>query len=548
MSKTQKTFMAGAMILAVAGVLSKVLGAIFRIPLTNFIGAEGMGYYQAAYPVYTLILIVSQAGFPVAISRLVSERVVVGDYYGAHRVYRVSLTVMAIVGTFFTLLLWFLAEPLTRYLEDLNGAVHAMRAIAPAIFFVTIMSAQLGYFQGLRNMRPSAVIQVVEQLFRVGIGLLLAYLLLSKGKDYAAAGATFGATAGGIAGFLVVMLIYIAFRRTRGFDARLEASHIRFQDQQQSVKTILSRLFAITIPITIGASIMPIMYNLDLVIVANRLSAAGWNPEDVRSMYGQLTAMAGSVVNLPFVLTEAMAISIVPTVVAAWKMRDTRFLHRNVTLSIQVTSIIAMPCMIGMMALAKPIMLLLYPTQKEDAIAAAPSFFILAIGILFLGLNTSLTAVLQGVGRQGVPVRNMFIGALFKALFTFVLTGIPALNIRGAAAGTVIAYLIAAVLNTLAVKKYTRARIEWSKSILRPFISALVMGGLAYLSHKLLLGILGNSLSTLVGVALGGICYVVMLFVTKAVTEEELAGFPKGKTLVKMYRKVLTRNSKGARM
>lgn len=539
--------MGGAMILAVAGALTKILGAIFRIPLTNLIGSDGMSYYQAAYPVYTLAIIISTAGFPVAISRLISERAVHGDYYGAHRIYKVSFALMGALGGGLFLLLWFGAVPLTKYLDDLQGSIHALRAIAPALFFVTIMSAQLGYFQGMRNMRPTAVVQVTEQLFRVFVGLGLAWFFLPKGLEYAAAGATFGATAGGIAGLLVVMLIYIAFRRTPGFDRRLESSYRRFAGQEEPVMSILRRIFAISIPVTIGASIMPIMYNLDVLIVTNRLSASGLEPEAVRSMYGQLTAMAGSVVNLPFTITEAMAISLVPTIVEAFQTRDAPFLHRNVRLGVHATMILASPCAVGMMVLAKPIMLLLYPLQKEDAAAAAPSFFILALGIIFLSLTQSLTAVLQGVQHQGLPVINMLIGAVFKGVLTFFLTA-TALNIRGAAVGTTVAYAVAAVLNLRSVQKYTKTRILWGKTVIRPLISAVVMGGFALLTYKLLSGVAGNSIGTLAGILVGALVYVVMLLATKAVSEEDLAGFPKGETLVKLYRKVLTRMPHNARM
>ncbi|MDR1027958.1 MAG: polysaccharide biosynthesis protein, partial [Clostridiales Family XIII bacterium] len=422
----KKTFMHGALILTAAGVISKILGAFFRIPLANLIGAEGMGYYQAVYPVYTLLLTISIAGFPVAVSRMVSERVAFKDYYGAHRVFRVSLAVMTVLGAALFLALFLGADLVIGYVETLSGAVYAMRAIAPALFFVTVMSAYMGYFQGMRNMKPSAAVQIVEQFFRVLIGLLLAFFLVASGKEYAAAGAMFGATAGAAAGFILILIIYRGVMKQQSFKTRIAESRRAFRGERQSLSRVLYLLFAISVPITIGSAIMPIMSNIDLAIVANRLSDAGWEPEQVRAMYGQLTGMAAPIINLPQVVTQAIAISLVPTVTTAFKTEDMPFLRHNVVLGIRTTMLLGLPCAVGLMTLSEPIMKLLYPARIEDAVAAAPSLFILSSGIVFFMSIQTLTGVLQGVERQMTPVVNLLVGAVCKAILTYVLTGIPA--------------------------------------------------------------------------------------------------------------------------
>jgi stage V sporulation protein B len=513
------------------------------------IGAEGMSYYQAAYPIYILFLTISIAGFPVAVSRMVSEKIAFDDYHGAHRVFKVSFVVMGLLGLVLFSLLFFSADFISTHIKDLDGSVYAMKAIAPALFFVTIMSAFLGYFQGMRNMMPSAIIQVTEQLFRVITGLMLAWYLLRQGKEYAAAGATFGASAGSIAGFLVIIIIYAIAMRKDGVKDRIsDTSCCAAAGGTQTFGQITRTLFAIAVPITIGAAVMPIINLIDLPIVTDRLAASGWDSEAVRVLYGQLNGLAQPVINMPQIITQSIAISLVPTIVIAFKKKDTEFLQYNVSLSIRTALILSLPCAAGIMVLAKPIMLLLYPLQRSDAIGAAPALFILAVGIIFLSLIQTLTGVLQGIGRQMIPVRNIAIGAACKVVLTFVLTGIPSINIMGAAFGTVAAYFVAGVLNVHAAQKYTGTIVDWSRTLLRPLLAVLVMSAVVFSAYHLLSLAFGNAIAAIAAIILGAVSYVIFIFVFRAITAEELALFPKGEFLVKIYRKVLTRTSKQGKM
>jgi stage V sporulation protein B len=547
----KRTFLYGAVILTISGIISKILGAVFRLPLANLIGAEGMAYYNGAYPIYVLLLTISIAGIPVAISRMVSERVTFGDYYGAHRVFKISLAVMTLLGALLFAILFFGADSLTGSLSGLADSVYAMRAIAPALFFVTVLSAFLGYFQGMQDMKPSAVVQVVEQLFRVVVGLMLAFVLVAQGRHFAAAGATFGATAGAAIGLLTAVIIYRRLKKGPVFSEHIRESRLANEANgaaPQPVGDVLKSLAAIAIPITIGSIIMPIMQNIDLLIVTRRLADSGMDAELVRSLYGQLTGLAGPLINLPQVVTQGIAISLVPTIVAAYKTGDSKFLHYNVSLSVKTTMLVAMPCSVGLIVLAGPIMRLLYFTKIDEAVSATPSLFILAFGVVFLASVQTLTGLLQGVERQVVPVVNLFIGAGCKAVITYVLTGIPEINIKGAALGTVVAYVVATVLNVIAVKKYTGARMEWKDVLAKPLVCSLVMGAAAFAVYHALSLALGNGMSAAGGVGAGCIVYIIMIFVTKTVTESELAHFPKGEALVKIYRKALTRVRGNARI
>jgi stage V sporulation protein B len=309
----------------------------------------------------------------------------------------------------------------------------------------------------------------------------------------------------------------------------------------ENTSSILLKIFVIAVPITIGAAIMPIMNAIDLGIVMRRLQDTGWTYEAANGLYGQLTGMAGPLINFPQVLTQAVAMSLVPAIAAAYKQRDMKFLQHNVQLGLRTSILIGLPCALGLMALSGPIMQLLYPMQKASAASAAPMLFIMAIGVIFLSTVQTLTGVLQGIGKQMIPVRNLFIGAIAKAIITYTLTGVPGINVKGAAIGTVVAYIIASTLNIMAVKKYTGTKFNITLTYVKPALSGLVMGAIVVICYRLLFGFLGNAISTILSIAVGAIVYVVMVLMTKAITDEEIKMLPKGKKLAKIINRFKSR-------
>lgn len=534
----RKTFLQGAVVLGVAGLIIKVMGAVFRIPLANIIGDTGMGYYQTAYPVYVLLLTLSTAGVPVAISRMVAERNALGNNYEAYRVFRISFALLFAIGISSSAVLFFGAEAIVTHLGN-PGAKMAMMSIAPALLFVPMMASFRGFFQGLQNMNPTAISQVVEQLFRVSAGLTLAVVLVDRGLEYAAAGASFGATAGSVVGLLTVVGLFLYHRRS------ILEGVVRIKgERSESSSRILIQILAIAIPITIGAAIMPIMNTIDVAIVIKRLAASGFTPDAANSLYGQLTGMAGPLINFPQVLTQAIAMSLVPAVAAAYKRKEMDFLRYNVELGLRTSLILGLPCALGLMTLSEPIMLLLYPAQRASAVSAAPSLFILSFGVIFLATVQTLTGVLQGIGRQLISVRNLAVGALAKVVLTYYLTAIPSVNIRGAAVGTVCAYIVASTLNLLAVIKYTGTRFDLRLTIIKPLISGLVMSAFVFATHRVVYIVLGNimdsinkanALATLLAILVGVLVYFVMLLKTRTITSEELKLLPKEDKWIRLF-------------
>jgi len=523
-----KTFVKGALILGMAGLTIKGLGAAFRIPLTNIIGDDGMGYYQTAYPIYVLFLTIATAGLPTAISRMVAERLAIDEPGEAHRVFRLSFRLLLSIGLLSSALLYFGAETITRLIRE-PDAVYAMKATAPALFFVPLMASFRGYFQGRQNMAPTAISQVVEQLFRVSIGLGLAVYFLPRGLQYAAAGASFGATAGGAFGLIGIWLLYMV--RKSDF---AESSELAGEKAKESARSILWGLLLIAVPITVGAAIMPIINAIDTAIVKARLVEIGYDSDVARGLYGQLTGMAAPLINFPQILTQAVAMSLVPVVASAYRRGQKDFMRQNIALGLRFALLLSIPGAVGMAVLAKPIMLLIYPLQKASAISAASCLVILAWGIVFLATIQILTGVLQGVGKQVIPVRNLLIGALVKIVATYVLTGIPSINVRGAAIGTVAAYVTAAGLNVFAVRKYTGVAFDAQNMLIRPVLSAGVMGAIVFAMHAGMRAVVGNSVATLISVSAGVAVYCYMILATGAVSAQELRALPRGDKLANL--------------
>lgn len=544
----KKSFIQGAAVLAAAGLLVKVLGAIFRIPLGNMIGTIGMANYNPAYYVYNFFLILATAGIPVAISRMVSERVSFGQFGEAHRVFKISRTLMLAIGGVSFLVVFFGADFFAEA-SNVPGAALAMRAISPALLFVPIMASYRGYFQGMQDMKPTAVSQVVEQIFRVVVGLSLAYFFFQSAEslgavskfspeESGAAGATLGAAAGAIGGLLVMLIVYMLNKNK--IKTRISRERRGMRGGRESSSTILKKIAVIAIPITIGAAIMPIVNLIDVAVVTRRLVDTGWDVAVANDMYGQLSAFAGSLINFPQVLTQAVAMSLVPLVAAAYRQKDMLYLRENVQTGLRMAVILGLPCALGLFSLAEPILVLLYPAQKASAVSAAPCLMVMSIGVVFLSTVQTLTGVLQGVGKQMIPVRNLAIGVAVKIAITWILTGIPAINILGAAAGTVTAYLIASILNIIAVRKYTGTHFDFMATAVKPFLSSAVMAVCAWGSYSLLNILLSGSRSaTVLAILFAVIVYAVMVFATKTITKEEVSRMPKGDKLVRILDKFM---------
>lgn len=531
---SRESFLKGALILSLAGIIVKIMGAFFRIPLSNLIGSIGMGYYQVVYPIYTLFLTLAVAGFPTALAKLVSEQRAVGDFKGANKTFRISYTVLFITGLISFSIFFFGAEFISTVILKNSGAYAAMVAISPALLFVPLMSSYRGYFQGRRDMTKIAVSQVIEQFFRVSLGLFLGYMLMkSYGPEMGAAGGVLGAAIGGFAS--AAFLIYIYLRNTKERKAEIaHSSHIK----TESTGTILKKLLYVAIPITIGACVMPLVNMVDSVIVVRRLQVAGFDIDMANSLLGQLSGMAIPIVNLPVVIDQAIGMSLVPSISEAYALNQINRARKEAKTGLKTILLVVLPCTFGLAALATPIMSLLFPSIEATGPASLGTLlFVVAPSAIFLGLVYAQNGILQGMGKPMVPVMALLVGMLFKVVISYTLTGIASVNIIGSGIGTVSAYAVASIIEFIYIKKHMQLKLSPKEFIIKPLLTVITMFVVVKLSYGVTVGFLGNALATLISISIGGIVYGLVLLGIGGITKEELMSMPKGEKIYSILRK-----------
>lgn len=435
MEKTEKkSFVKGAVILGVAGLLCKIIGALFRIPLRNMMGVAGMTYYSTVYPYYSWLLVISSAGLPTAISKLVAERVTLGDYDGAKRVFRKTMLLLTGIGLLTTALMFFGANALAAA-TNCPGAEKSFRALAPALFFVSVMCAYRGYLQGLQQMTGTAISQLMEQVGKLVIGLVLVKVLLPYGYDVAAMGALFGITASEILALLVIMIFYYIYKRKH---PQLEGRSVTACKNDHIIRTVLS----IAIPVTIGASIMPMTGIVDTLLIKNIMLSTGFTREFADTCFAVFRTDVSTIINMPAVLTVALAMSLVPAISQACAHRDNAAVQRVSRMGLKLALIVGLPCAVGLYVMGGDVINFLFSTTPEQLAIGTALMKSSAIGIIFLSLVQTMTGCIQGYGKPIVPVMNLGIGAFVKVVTMIVLMRNPAINIQGASISTVACYAV----------------------------------------------------------------------------------------------------------
>lgn len=514
--KALPTFLTGTLILTASSVVVKVIGSLNWIILSRILGGEGIGLYQMSYPIYILALAISSAGIPVAISIATAEKLAKQDYLSAHKAFRTSMTFLFFTGLFFSLCLIFGAKFLVHsgLLRD-TRAYYAIIALAPAVFFVTFLSCFRGYLQGWQTMTPTAVSEIVEQLLRVLTMIILAKAFLSYGLEYAAAGASLGAAVGSIGALLV--LVYFYRKMLAGIRSKMLYQETDYEEE--SKMTIIKRLLRLSLPVSASSLMLPIVANMDLLVVPVRLEAAGFTVSHATELFGHLTGMAVPLVNLATILTAAMAISLVPTIAKLKALNEPAKISRNLTTAFNVTALISIPCSVGLFVLAPPVASIVY-----NAPAAAPTIQAMSLGIFMLGLHQVSTGALQGLGYTRIPMINMILAAVLKVILNYYLTSIPAFNIKGAALASVIDIGFAALLNLYFIRKYVGYTPQ-ALQIVKISLASLIMGGVVYLTNNI--GLFSRDwLNMLLALAISLPVYGLAALLLKAVDRESLERIP----------------------
>lgn len=521
--KKSQTFVEGALILMIANILVKVIGAVFKIPLNYLLGDDGMGYFGTAYTVYNWLFIVATAGLPVAISKMVAESRARGNQAEANRIFAVSYKLLGFIGIIGFLFLFFFADWCASIMASPDSAA-GIRALAPAILFVSIMSVYRGYFQGHQNMLPTAISEVSEALGKLIVGYGAALIFMQYGINKAAAGAVFGVSAGAMLGAVSLAVIH--------FTRKEKTPRSALSGNMRSNRALLKELVKIAVPITIGASVFSLTSIIDAAMIMRRLQeSAGFSYDAANNLWGAYTGKSITMFNLVPTLITAISISIVPTIAAAFSTGRYGEAQNATERSLKITILLTAPCAVGMALMAGPILQLVFQSSSAES-----TLSVLGYAIIFVSLVSLTNAILQATGHTVIPVIHMAIGGIVKIIVNYYLVGNPNINIVGAPIGTNLCYIVILALNLVSIHRIIKIKYNAVALFVKPLISVMAMAAVV-ISLKNALLPLGNVLSTLITIAIAAVVYVGVLLAIGGMTEEDMAMLPKSHKIIPVMKR-----------
>lgn len=525
--RRKQNFLQGAAVLTAAVAIVKIIGFIGKIPLFDILGGHGLGHYNIAYATYGVMLTISTAGLPVAVSKMVAESNALGRANEVKRILRVAMSIFLLIGAIFSITIYVFADQIAVLMAS-TDSVLTIRAIAPAIFFMTVMSSLRGYYQGLSNMYPTGISQIVEALGKVILGIAISMYLANHGYPPAvvAAGSVLGMTIG-----TIIAMLFLVFRKV--FDRNPPVGGI---PDTRSSKNIAKGLLAIAIPITIGSGTLALTNFIDSALVMRRLQySAGFTESQATFLYGSY-GIAQTMFNFPSAFIVPLAVSVVPAVASAITRGMQREASRTIEMAIRVTSVLALPAAAGLSVLARPIMDLLFQRSAEEVSAATIPLTILAIAVFFICVVLLTNAVLQSIGKAKLPVYTMLIGSAVKIITNWFLVGIPEININGAPIGTCVCYFTIMALNLVLISREIKPAPNIGRMFSRPLIATIIMAAAAWAIYGLLTIYVSSKIAVIVTIGAAIVIYLILVILLKAVTKEDLMMFPKGEKIARLLR------------
>lgn len=523
MSKTK--FIKQAAILAIASLLVRLLGFLYRLPLTNMLGDGGNGIYSAGFYLYNFFLVMSSAGLPAAISKIVSEKVALEEYRNVKKTFKISLILSSTVGLIFSIVMFVSA----RFFCNIIGSpdsYYTILTLSPTVFIVSVMSVFRGYFQGLGTTVPTALSQVIEQIFNAIFSIYLAYLLVGISLPLGAAGGTMGTGIGALAGLIYILMVFL--NRKRYINRKLSKKTHKYR--LESNREIAIKIIKTAAPIIAGTAIFSMTNLIDMQMVNSRLTASkAFTDSQVTALYGQLTGKYVTLTTLPVSISTALATAVLPSIASSMIQKDIKTVRKKIDVSLRLTMIISIPAAIGMGVLADEILLLLFPNYSDGGLLLKWG----ALSIIFLALCQIITGILQGIGKVVTPAKNAFIGSIIKIPINYFLISIPSINVIGAIISTTVCYLVASLLNFITLRKVTKIRPDYNGIFFKPAIASIVMGVFCYFSYKFIFYFSkSNAMSTLISIFIAIIVYLVSLAVIGGFKREDLSLLPMGRKLI----------------
>ena len=515
--------------LMIAQILIKVLGFVYRLVIINVkgFGDIGNGYYDAGYTVYSLLLTLSSVGIPTVISKLVSERVAIGDHKGANRIFKTSLKIFTTIGAFFSIALFFGADIIARKILNVPDVKYVLMVLAPAIMFVASSSVIRGYFAGLGSQKATSVSQTLEQFFNCVLTITFVYALVGKDPAIMAAGGNVSTTLAIIISFIYLYVFYK--RRKKGII--MECENQTVPQENKTAGNLIKTIFAISIPMTIGSLISVINNMIDTVTISNCIQTAFSGiisaKADLEAKAMELSGLLSKVVtiiHLPLAITGAFCTALVPAISSAVSVKDYKTVNKRLSFSFFASILIIMPCTAGLIALAEPILQLIYPAASNGA-----NILILStLTMIFVSINYVVEGGLYGFGKVYIPAIALGIGAIIKLIMNIVLISNPSINILGAVISSIVCQVILFVICMYYLNKEIKLKMNFKDHILKPIFASAIMGVIVYLVYMLLTTITGNTMSTIIAISVGVVSYVILVLLMKMLTKEDIYMIPFG--------------------
>lgn len=545
-SKSNSFIIQGS-ILAFAGILVRVIGLIYRIPLNRILGESGMGYYGTAFEIYNVLILLSSQSMPLAVSKIVSEKLEKKQYKNAHKVFKGALIYGITIGVIFGMLAFFGADWISVKIYKLPQVAIPLRILAPTLTVACVLGVLRGYFQGMGNMIPTSVSQIFEQIVNAVVSVIAAYELgaygysLSKMADesetfrasYSAAGGTLGTLCGAVTA-LIIMII-ILYRHFGSINSNIRKDITKSVDSYGTITKVI--VFTIT-PVLISTTIYNIGNLLDNPIFQNIMySISPESTEAQRSaVYGNYTGIYRTLTTMPIAIASALSTAIVPSLVRSYVAGDKSVVKNKIDMALKFSMIIAFPCGMGLSVLGVPINKLLFGSSGDGA---APMMVFSIFTVIAFSLSTISNAILQGIDKLKVPIKNSAISLGLHLIILPCLLIVFKLNIYGVVIGDILFGATVSVLNAISIKKYLNYRQNMFETFVKPFICAGVMGAGCFGIYKLFNGLIKiNAISTIIAIMVAVVIYALMLVITKTVTEDELLSMPKGAMIAKLMKKI----------
>ena len=530
-STNKQTFLHGAALLALATAVVKVIGALYKIPLKMVIGDQGYGYFTTAYDIYSVLLMISTAGLPVAMSRMISQASALENYNQVRRVYKTARGIFLGLGIVSTLLMMLFATQLASWLEQPN-ARYAILFLGPCAFFMGLISTYRGFFQGQGDMRPTSSSQVLEAVFKLIVGLGAAFFLMyyTKSVPLAAGGAILGVTVS-----CAISVGYL-FGKFRPAYNQLPQTGEAVLSYSATVKGLL----AIALPITIGSAGLQLLTVVEQKLYMGQLLTAVGMSQDGADTVKGIYSMSLTIFNMPCAFIVPITVSIIPAITSQLTLKNDRGVRETEESAARITGLISLPCSVGLCLLARPVMALLGDYTGEKLDLAASLMAVLGVCIFLYAIIQYTNAVMQSHGYAHIPVINMLLAGVAKLAVVYVLVGNPNLGILGAPVGAVLSYGAIGIMNLIAIRKVVPQKPKLVKNLLRPLLPVTLMGIVVYGCYWGLTQLLGADGSRVllcgVPIAVGAVVYCIGVVKCKSITAADCALLPKGEKIAKLLK------------